>query len=85
MPTAIKPGIYQSSIVDENLPIPTEAAHAMCRRLAREEGLMVGVSAGAALTGALRVAERLEEGTVVTVFPDSAAKYLSEPFWTEED
>lgn len=85
MPTAIKPGIYQPSLVDENLPIPTEEAHAMCRRLAREEGLMVGVSAGAALAGALRVAERLEKGTVVTVFPDSAAKYLSEPFWTEED
>jgi cysteine synthase len=56
----------------------------MCRRLAREEGLLVGVSAGAALAGALRVAETLDEGVVVTLLPDSAAKYLSEPFWTEE-
>ena len=67
------------------IPMPTETAHAMCRRLAREEGLLVGISAGAALAAALHVAEQLEEGVVVTVFPDSAAKYLSDPFWTEEE
>jgi cysteine synthase B len=83
MPTAIVPGIYDQALADENLAIRTEDAHAMCRRLAREEGLLVGVSAGAAMVAALRVAERLAEGVIVTVFPDSAAKYLSEPFWTE--
>lgn len=84
MPTAIVPGIYDQSFPDEILEVKTEDAQAMCRRLAREEGLLVGVSAGAGLVGALRVAGRLTEGAVVTLFPDSAAKYLSEPFWTEE-
>lgn len=84
MPTAIKPGIYDETLPDEQVAIRTEDAHAMCRRLAREEGLLVGVSAGAALAGALRVAENINEGAVVTLLPDSAAKYLSEPFWHEE-
>jgi cysteine synthase B len=84
MPTAIVPGIYDPSLLDELIDLDTESAHAMCRRLAREEGLLVGVSAGAALVGAFQVAERLTEGVVVTIFPDSAAKYLSEHFWTEE-
>jgi S-sulfo-L-cysteine synthase (O-acetyl-L-serine-dependent) len=83
MPTAIKPGIYDETIPDEQTVIHTEDAHAMCRRLAREEGVLVGISAGAALAGALKVAETLTEGVVVTVLPDSAAKYLSEPFWAE--
>lgn len=84
MPTAIIPGIYDQTLADEVLDISTEDAHVMCRRLAREEGLLVGISAAAALVGALRVAETLREGVVVTIFPDSAAKYLSEHFWTEE-
>jgi len=83
MPTAIRPGIYDEAFPDEQIAIRTEEAHAMCRRLAREEGLLVGVSAGAALVGALRVAERMEEGVIVTLLPDSGAKYLSGPFWTE--
>lgn len=85
MPTAIKPEIYDPALHDDVLTVQTEEAHAMCRRLAREEGLLVGVSAGAALVGALRVAESLEAGVVVTVFPDNASKYLSDPFWTEGD
>ena len=85
MPTAITPGIYDASLPDTILPVRTEEAHAMCRRLAREEGLLVGVSSGAALVAALRAAEELDEGVIVTVFPDGAAKYLSEPFWTEGD
>ncbi|HEC22187.1 MAG TPA: cysteine synthase family protein, partial [Chloroflexi bacterium] len=85
MPTAIVPGIYDQSLPDEVMAVRTEDAHAMCRRLAREEGLLIGVSAGAAMVAALRLAERLEEGVVVTIFPDSAAKYLSESFWSEED
>ncbi len=84
LPTAIVPGIYDASLPDEVVPVRTEEAYAMCRRLAREEGLLVGVSAGAAMVAALRVAETLSEGFVVTVFPDSAAKYLSAPFWAEE-
>lgn len=83
MPTAIIPGIYDPTLADELLDVNTEDAHEMCRRLAREEGLLVGVSAASALVGALRVAESLAEGLVVTIFPDSAAKYLSEHFWTE--
>jgi cysteine synthase B len=58
--------------------MPTEGAHEMVRRLAREEGLFVGVSAGAAAAAALKVAEELEEGCVVTVFPDAGYKYLSD-------
>lgn len=84
MPTAIVPGIYDPSLADELIDLDTESAHIMCRRLAREEGLLVGVSAAAALVGAFRVAETLSEGVVVTIFPDSASKYLSEHFWTEE-
>ena len=83
MPSAIKPGIYDSGIADENLEIATEDAHRMTLRLAREEGLLVGVSAGAAMVAALKVANRLTGGMVVTIFPDSGDKYLSERFWDE--
>lgn len=83
MATAIVPGLYDENLPDEVVAVETEAAYDICRRLAREEGWLVGVSAGAAMVAALRVAERLDEGTVVTIFPDSAAKYLSNPFWTE--
>jgi cysteine synthase B len=83
MPTAIVPGIYDSTVHDELLEIKTEDAHVMCRRLAREEGLLVGVSAGASLVGAFQVAEKLTQGVVVTIFPDNGSKYLSEHFWAE--
>ncbi len=83
MPTAIVPGIYDPSVHDELVGAQTEEAHEMCRRLAREEGLLVGVSSGAALVVALKVARGLGRGVVVTIFPDSAAKYLSQPFWSE--
>jgi cysteine synthase B len=83
MPTAIKPGIYDPSVADENLEVSTEDAHIMTLRLAREEGLLVGVSAGAAMVAALKVANRLTRGVVVTIFPDSGDKYLSERFWDE--
>lgn len=83
MPTAIKPGIYDPSVADENLEISTEDAYAMTLRLAREEGLLVGVSAGAALVAALKVANQLSSGVVVTIFPDSGDKYQSERFWDE--
>ncbi len=83
MPAAIKPGIYDPRIADENLDISTEDAHIMTLRLAREEGLLVGVSSGAAMVAALQVASRLTRGVVVTIFPDSGDKYLSERFWDE--
>ncbi len=78
MPTAIKPGIYDESFADENLGVVTEDAHAMLLRLAREEGLFVGISSAAAAVAALKVAEQLEEGVVVTLFPDAGYKYLSD-------
>ena len=83
MATAIVPGIYDATIADADLEISTEAAHDLTRRLGREEGLLIGVSAGAALAASLKVASKLESGVVVTVFPDSADKYLSERFWDE--
>ena len=85
MATAMVPAIYDASIADEDLPVSTEDAHRLVRRLAREEGLMVGISSGAALAAALDVARRLEKGVVVTVFPDGAEKYLSETFWTADE
>ncbi len=78
MPSAIKPGIYDETFADEILEIRTEEARTMTLRLAREEGLFVGISSGAAMVAALRVAERLKEGVVVTVFPDAGNKYLSD-------
>jgi S-sulfo-L-cysteine synthase (O-acetyl-L-serine-dependent) len=78
MPTAIKPGIYDESFADETLGVVTEDAHAMLLRLAREEGLFVGISSAAAAVAALKVAEQLEEGVVVTLFPDAGYKYLSD-------
>jgi len=84
METSIVPKIYDSSIADAELGIETEAAHSMARRLAREEGLLIGVSAAAAVVGAVRVAKEAEAGSVVvTILPDSGDKYLSEHFWEE--
>lgn len=87
MATAIVPKIYDPGLADEDMTIETEAAHAMVKRLAREEGILAGVSAGAATVACLRVARRLarnERAVIVTVFPDSGEKYLSERFWSEE-
>jgi cysteine synthase B len=81
MDSQIKPGIYAPDLADENLSVSSEEAHAMTIRLAREEGLFGGVSSGAAAAVALRVAEQLDDGVVVTVFPDAGYKYLSESFW----
>lgn len=83
MPSALVPAIYDPGLADENLEIATEDAYVMVKRLAREEGLLVGVSAGAALAAAIHVARSLTHGVVVTVFPDSADRYLSEHFWSE--
>lgn len=81
METAIVPGIYEPTLADEDMRVSTEEAYAIVRRLAVEEGLLVGISGGGALAACLRVTERIRQGVIVTVFPDSADKYLSERFW----
>jgi len=87
MPSAIVPGFYDENLADANLWIETEDAYAMVRRLAREEGLLVGISSGcnvhAACLVAREIAGRGESATIVTVLCDSAEKYLSEHFWDE--
>ena len=85
MESAIVPGIYDPTLADEDLRIGTERAYRMVRRLAREEGLLAGISSGAAVAAMLDVARRLTSGVLVTVFPDGAEKYLSESFWTVND
>ena len=87
MATAIVPGIYDPGLADEDIQIRTEDAYELVRRLAREDGLLVGVSSGAALAGCFAVARQIprsERAVIVTVFPDSGDKYLSERFWEEE-
>jgi cysteine synthase B len=88
MPTAIVPGIYDENLADGNFWIETEDAYRMVRRLAREEGLLMGISSGcnvlAATILARQIADRGESATIVTVLCDSAEKYLSEHFWNEE-
>jgi cysteine synthase B len=87
MPTAMVPGIYDEKLADGNLWIETEDAYRMVRRLAREEGLLVGISSGcnvhAATLLARDIAARGESATIATVLCDSAEKYLSEHFWDE--
>ncbi len=84
LPTSIVPGIYDPTVADENIEISTEDAYAMTLRLAREEGLLVGISSGAAAVAALKVAGQVRRGVIVTIFPDSGDKYLTERFWDEE-
>ena len=85
METAIRPGIYDPSFADEDVRISTERAYTFTRRLALQEGLLVGVSSGAALAASLDLAERIREGVIVTIFPDSGTRYLTERFWNAED
>jgi len=88
MGSAIVPAIYNPHLADRNLEVETEAAYAMAKRLAREEGLLVGISAAAAVVVCLRIAQEEtgqgRQAVIVTVLPDSADKYLSERFWEEE-
>ncbi len=82
MPTAMQPAIYDETLADRSVTVSTEEAYGTTLRLAREEGLFVGVSSGAAVASALKVAAGLEQGVVVTVLPDAGFKYLSERFWS---
>ena len=88
MGASMVPRIYDPQLADRQLAVETEAAYDMARRLARDEGLLVGISAAAAVDACLRIAkEEVAAGrraTIVTVLPDSADKYLSERFWEEE-
>jgi cysteine synthase B len=87
MPSAIVPGIYDPTVADDNVWIETEDAYDMCRRIAREEALLVGISSGANLVAARALGQKLveagERGVIVTILCDGAYKYLSEPFWND--
>jgi S-sulfo-L-cysteine synthase (O-acetyl-L-serine-dependent) len=83
--TSPHPEIFNPSLADRTLPVSTENAYAMARRLAQEEGLLVGFSAAAAAWAALEHAQTLDHGTLVVIFPDSAMKYLNNPFWSGKE
>ncbi len=86
METALVPSIYDATLADENLEVSTEDSYKFVKRIAREEGLLVSPSAAAALAGCFKVAKSIsrdQHAVIVTVFADSASKYLSERFWDE--
>ncbi|MDR1944374.1 MAG: cysteine synthase family protein [Synergistaceae bacterium] len=84
MESTIKPGIYDESVSDGVITVTTEAAYEMTRRLAREEGVFVGVSSGANVSAAVSLSRTLPEGSVVvTVLCDNGTRYLSDPFWED--
>ena len=88
MPTALVPRIYDPSLADEMIEISTEAAYSMVKRIARTEGVLLGISGGAALAAAEQVVQEVGRSqdlpaVIVTVLPDSGDRYLSEHFWTE--
>ena len=88
MATAMVPAIYDPGLADERIEMPTEEAYAVTRRLAHEEGLHVGPSAGANVAAALRLAAGLPRGqraVVVTILPDGGSRYLGERFWQEDE
>ena len=88
MATAIVPAIYNPHLADRDLAVETEAAYAMAKRLAREEGVLVGISAAAAVVASIQIAREEaaagRQAVIVTILPDSADKYLSERFWEED-
>ncbi|MFP3040788.1 cysteine synthase family protein [Treponema primitia] len=84
MGSTIKPGIYDETLAEAFVEVNTEASYAMARRLAREEGVFVGISAGANVVGAIQLARTLPKGSVVvTILGDSGSRYLSDSFWVE--
>jgi S-sulfo-L-cysteine synthase (O-acetyl-L-serine-dependent) len=85
LPTANVPGIYDESLADKMLEVSTEESYKMVKRLAKEEGLFVGISSGAALAASIKLAELIESGIIVTIFADSGTKYLSDNFWNKND
>jgi cysteine synthase B len=85
MESAIVPGIYDPALADEEMEVTTEDAYAMVRQLAKAEGWFVGVSAAANIVAALRIAQGLERGVIVTILCDGGGRYLSEKFWDAEE
>ncbi|MCG8607374.1 cysteine synthase family protein [bacterium] len=81
MSTAIVPGIYEPALADRNMMVTTEEAQDMVLCLARREGILVGISSGAALAAALKIAQSVRSGLIVVIFPDSAHKYFDQRFW----
>ena len=81
MKTAIVPGIYDAAIADSTLVISTEESYSMMKRLREEEGLSVGISSGANVAAALKVAKKLSQGTIVTILCDDGNRYVSENIW----
>ncbi len=79
------PGIYDKDALDEILHVEDEVAFDYCRRLAREEGIFAGMSSGAAFGGAVQLAERLDSGLIVVLFPDSGERYLSTHLYRQQD
>ncbi|HHW28992.1 MAG TPA: cysteine synthase A [Syntrophomonadaceae bacterium] len=84
MKEAIVPKIYNPALLDEKINVADEDAFAMTRRLAREEGIFCGMSSGAAFHVAVELAKKLNEGLIVTLFPDRGEKYLSTPLYLPE-
>jgi cysteine synthase B len=89
MAGSIVPGIYDPGVADRNVWVETEEAHDMARRLAKEEGILVGISAGANVAAAVRVGRELalegRSGVIVTILCDGGARYLSEEFWDDSN
>jgi S-sulfo-L-cysteine synthase (O-acetyl-L-serine-dependent) len=81
--TSAVPGIWDPDLADEMMFVATEDAQVAARRLAREEGFLVGTSSGAAFDAAVRLAERIREGVIVAVFPDAGRNYLAERYWEQ--
>lgn len=81
MESAMVPGIYDEYLADENLFVSTEEAQDMVKRLAKEEGLLVGMSSGASVAVCLKLAQEIKSGLIVTVFPDHGRRYIHDKFW----
>ena len=77
MGEAIVPSIYDPSKIDETIMVETEKAFELAREIARKEGILVGMSSGAAMSAALEVAKKAEKGNIIVIFPDRGEKYLS--------
>ncbi|MEM0090692.1 MAG: cysteine synthase family protein [Nitrososphaerota archaeon] len=84
MATSIKPKIYDENFSDMCISVSTSEAYEMVKKLARVEGMLVGISSGAALAAGIKIARELEEGTLVVIFPDGGERYVEERFWREE-
>ena len=82
MESAIVPPIYDAGLASRDERVSTEEAYRMVLQLARTEGVVSGPSSGAALAASVRIAQEIEQGVIVTVFPDGGDRYLSERFWT---